>query len=684
MKKEIRQMKNQIIKNIYRGSSYIKLALLTLFLKKPQSKRIKIEVGILVMVCILALLTTRMSRLEKKIEPADYIKEANSFYKGNHYQKAMIIYKEITRKFPDTEQGEQSFYQISNCYKELGFFSQAISFYRIFMRKYPSSKYLPEAGYNLALCYKEIGDLEKANQELIKIIHNYPQEEVTPKACLVLGNYLREKNREASLSMYQKIIGMYPRSSEIPQAYLNMGNIYFEEKRYSEAILSYLFLLKQYPQREGDKVLFNLSRCYLSRNETSKALPLLLSLLENFPESDLKDKAFSIISEELLKEKRYEEAQEVFQKIKKIYPEDSSLVVKAQENIGKIYFIQGKYLETIKIYEKILREHPYFKDAEEIYLKLASSYKNIKDYKMASKTYQEFIHYFPLSTHIILAYITLGECLFKQNLYLKGIKVLQRAIKNPEAKKDELKEAYYNLAEGYFTLGLYKKAREIFYEMLPLLNIKEKLKIQLKIGECYLKEEDEGSLKKFLSTLLDGFGKYSFSFQDYFEIGNLFLSAGEKKEALQMYEKAIKKKEIEVPEKISLLYKVAKVQQELEDASSAIKTYQKILSLNGKDTLSINIRKESLFTLGNLYYSLEKYKEACYFYEAGVKENPEDEKVSWALYQAGNCYRYMGNIEKAEEFYQRVSKEFPDDFWGALAKKRNEIIAPLSIGEKKS
>jgi len=678
MRKEIRQIKNQIIKNICKINPLIKLTPLTLFLKKPPSKRIKIEIGILVMICILALISMRISHLEKKMDSADYIKKADSFYGGNNYQKAMTIYEEVTRKFPDTEEGEWSSFQIGNCYKKLGSFFQAISFYKLFVRKYPSSKYLPEVKYNLALCYKETGDLEKANQELIKIIHNYPQEKVAPKAYLALGECLREKDAEASLCMYQKIIRMYPHSSEVSQAYLNMANIYFEEKHYSEAILSYLFLLKRCPEREGDKILFNLSRCYLSRKETGKALPLLLSLLENFPKSDLKDEAFSIISGELFKGKKYEEALKIFQKIKSIYPENSFLKVKAQENIGKIYFIQGKYLETIKIYEKILKEHPYIKDAEEILLRLASSYENIGDYKMASKTYQEFIHYFPLSTHITSAYITLGECFFKQNLYLKGIKILRRVIRNPGAKENELKEAYYNLAQGYFTLGLYKKARETFYEMLPLLNnTEEKLKIQLKIGECYLKEEDTHSLRKFLFALLNEFNNYSLSFQDYFEIGNLFLSVDEKKEALQMYEKAINKEEVGVFQRISLLHRVAKMQRESGDTSAAIKTYQKILNLNGKDVLS-------LFRLGDLYYSLKKYKEACYFYEAGIKENPDDEKVSWALYQIGNCYQYMGNIEKAREFYQKVSKDFPEDFWGTLAKKRDKISSPLFIRGEKS
>jgi len=638
-------------------------------------RRTKIRIIAMALTCIFVLLAIKVHYTPlKKERPKAIIEKADFLYEKGNYRQAESVYKEIVREIPQEErEREWIYYQLGNCHKNMNSLEEAISSYEAFIQRYPKSDLLPEVKYNLALCYEEIGNVDKASQILRKLIEQFPENEIVPEAYLRLGDCLRKKDKKTAISTYQKIIKMYPKSSEAPLAYLNIGDIYLEQQRYSEAILHYTSLLQKYPQfEEGDRALFNLSRCYLSRDEVDKALSFLFLLIENFPESNLRDKSLLLIGEKLKEKKDYEKAIKVFQEIQRMYPDSPILIARARESIAEIYLIQKNFPQAIKVYESILSDYPYLANAEEIYLRLAHSYKDNGDYKMASLVLEKFVNYFPLSSSISSVYITLGECLFKQNLYLEGIRAFQRAIENPCVKKEEVRQAYLFLGEGYLSMGLLGKALEAFSQALPSSYGRKRLEVQLRIAECYLRKGDLSSAKDLLLCLLSELPKYNPSSQEYLKIGDLLSTIGEEKNALQMYKKANGGK-IKLKEKISILYRMARIEKKLGDVRSAAKLYYQIINLSKNDSSYADIRRDSLFYLGDIYYSLKKYKEASSFYAKGIEEDSESEKISWGLYQLGNCHRHLGDLKKAREFYQKLIKDFPEAFWTDMARTFNEV-----------
>jgi len=657
-----------------------------LIIIKEQNKirKIKLVIGIWSLVLLSVFLIIKISPLflNKELKIKRYTQRADYFYEKGKYQKAKEIYEKIVKKFHSRKEREWAYYRIGQCCQKLKLFPRAIFSYERFCQQYPHSDYLLEVKYNLACSYQKVGNLEKATQILRKTIYKFPQDKIIAKLYLTLADCLSQQNKtEESISIYQKITHRYPQEPQSAQAYLKLGDIYLKKEHYSEAVLYYSSFLKQYPySEEQHKALFSLARCYLLQKEMDKALSMFSLLVNKFPQGKFRGEALFIIGDILYRKEEYNKGLSVLRRIIEENKTPSPLLSKTRKKIADIYLAQKKYPQAIQIYEEMLN-HPYFPDEDKIYFRLGNLYKQMGDYQRAEITFKKFVKYFPLSQDISLAYFELGDCLYKQNLYLQGIESFQKITKQNISR--ELKgKTLRQIGEGYATLTLWKKAIDAFQQSLFYLEKEEIPSLMCKIGKCYWKLEDFSSARKTFSSLLNNSLKNSLSYEDYLEMGTL-LAGGkreEKKMALGMYGKAIDKS-LSQEEVILALYEIGKIEQELDLTTSAIETYQQIIDLSSKiDSPQVSkVREKTLFHLADIHYSLKKYDKAQSLYARVAEEFPQGEDISWCLYQMGNCFRHRGQYEEAKRFYTNLTRKSGHSFWSELAKTIMNISRPISI-----
>lgn len=67
-------------------------------------------------------------------------------------------------------------------------------------------------------------------------------------------------------------------------------------------------------------------------------------------------------------------------------------------------------------------------------------------------------------------------------------------------------------------------------------------------------------------------------------------------------------------------------------------------------------------------YKLGEYKLALDIYELTNKEDLENEKKSWILYQMANCSRKLKLFDKALKVYRNIQDQYEDTFWAEQAK----------------
>lgn len=186
-----------------------------------------------------------------------------------------------------------------------------------------------------------------------------------------------------------------------------------------------------------------------------------------------------------LKQKRYSEAAEAFEKIDDDYPL-SKWSVKASVIAAYAYYKDEKYDETIKTVEDFIRINPANSDVAYMqYLRAMSYYNRIVDItkaqddaQMASYNFRELIARFPnsdyakdakqklgsIDDHIAGAKMSVGRYQMKMANYVGAIQNFKEVVDN-YSRTNQTPEAYLRLFEIYYKIGLKKQAEEMKIEL---------------------------------------------------------------------------------------------------------------------------------------------------------------------------------------------------------------------------
>jgi outer membrane protein assembly factor BamD len=189
----------------------------------------------------------------------------------------------------------------------------------------------------------------------------------------------------------------------------------------------------------------------------------------------------------MLKDKRYIEAAEAFEKIDDEYPL-SKWAIKGQTMAAYAFYKQEKYDEVVRIVDNFIHLNPNHEDVAYMqYLKAISYYQRMPDIKrgqdytkMASVSFRELIAKFPntkysddsmdklliINEHLAGAKMSIGRYQMDNQFYIGAIKNFNEVVDNYSQTK-QAPEAYFRLAEIYYKIGIKNESRK------ALLKLKE-------------------------------------------------------------------------------------------------------------------------------------------------------------------------------------------------------------------
>ncbi len=251
---------------------------------------------------------------------------------------------------------------------------------------------------------------------------------------------------------------------ETARVYYNLGNAYFELGKNSKASEAYLRAL------EFDKKLkvasFNLARSYIEAEKYIEALELLDSMLDDEPDNTLilSSKGYclyrygdyhnaadnylkvldinpadqealfnyALIMAEL---KDYDGAIQKFAELKRTNINDADLLSKIDFAVGRVYYVQEKYSESLKYFEAVLQKEPDYKENLEY---LFDIYEREKYYEKMIKTGEKIIKSDPDEIDVIfkMSRILLLEIEDRE----LGIEYFRKAIEKGFKDKVKIKE----------------------------------------------------------------------------------------------------------------------------------------------------------------------------------------------------------------------------------------------------
>lgn len=474
----------------------------------------------------------------------------------------------------DSSLQEEGLYYYSESLRKRGYWNEAVYTYKRFFNQYPRSVYVNEAKL-------------KAADSMVKA----------------------ELSTEAIKTLEELIDSPGFRS----RAMLGLLKVYTEMQNFNSAASYLSDLSKENPQliHLDDEALLAAAKVEYALERLEEARYYVDTLEKEYPASKTLLKAYLVMAEIMVKQKRIAEAEHYYI-MAGASPEN---VPFAEFGIQKILFKKGIYEESWKKGISILDANPYFPHQKEV------AYFTGLAFEAAGK-FQESLPYFndgDSTPDILRALLALHE-------------------KNPAAFL-EVYPAYKGRMQGSMELGevllnegRLKDARMIFKNNLLGKHQNRALK---NLSRIYMAMGFEGLARDFLGDLIKRGVREDAVFRLYAELSQ---KLGRKKQALATL-KRIRKKTGEDWLAIAFLY------ESIKQDKKAFAAYGKAIS-KGADEAYL-YRAELQVRLGHSSKALPDYLKA-------MKASKKDEDRLWATYKAGLISDKLNLIKTAANWSQSL------------------------------
>jgi len=497
--------------------------------------------------------------------------------------------------------------------------------------------------FNTGYDYYLKGEYDKALEEFTRSLDYNPEFE---KARQFLSRSYYQLNLMDEYREERKKTTELKASSEEEKAveYYKLGYEFYSLKNYAvaiEEIKKALDIKSNYPHAR-----YLLAECYFQQKEYKLAQVEYERVVTDSEINEFTDDALwgSGWCYYLLEE--YEEAAKRFLKLLNDFP-DSDLALQARHKLGKSYFQENNYVDTIKVYREFLEKYIEYKgkETEEVYYLLGQAYFRSGEYKEAEEGFNNLLLLFPgfeLASEVKY-YNSLS--LFKENKYEEAIVQLKDLISETEIEDKRKEEAQYLLARCWLNLQEYTKAIENLVS-LKQFDVEDSLleKVSFDLGLTYSRQGDKEKAISEFQEFIERYPQSELIKSAYFELGKDFYD-------LKKYKLALS--ELKKTSTDEALYLRGKASKELGDQEGEIAAFEELREKYPQS----NFSQEAYFGLGNYYYSQKRDKEAIEEFNKIIQFFPQSSLLSESYYWMGWSYFKLTDYKKAGECFNQVEED---------------------------
>jgi len=497
--------------------------------------------------------------------------------------------------------------------------------------------------YKRGIIYSRRGLYDKSKEEFKLSLKKNPD---FVKAQYELGRInMIQDNFDEAKDRYSKVIEInrkneYQEPTVVLNSHLGLALSYMAKEQLDRAETEI-----QKAQEIDDKnadIYRVYGRLYDMKNNTEKALESYQKALDISPDSiDL----MFIVANIYFEEEKFDQAMNWYNNILKKEPEN----VTAHLRLGNIYENLGNNSEAEKEYKKVLEIDPENGLGSNA---LARLYAARGDLEKAIDILEEAVRTSPALFSLYLELTNLYNRIGKYNLTIDLGKIAETLLSNanmihrrlrgkdPETQRPELYKSvqtnlYYNLGEAYFRSGDYSNASEIYKELLNLNP--ESPMVLANLGMSYLRQNEPELLDEALFAFEKSIRFDKDIVLNYIGLSELFLKKRNAGKALSYANKALRLE----PNNPQTHYTLGNVYFTIGKNREAIKEYKRSIELNDSAPARIY--------LALLYSQLGQKAQAIEQYEAALKISPQNivalNNLAW-LYMGSNKLANAINVAK--------------------------------------
>lgn len=289
-----------------------------------------------------------------------------------------------------------------------------------------------------------------------------------PLAQLIICNYRLGEIQAADNAVdgFEKQFGNIP--DFMAQFQYEKGEHYLGKKFFERAEKIYSTLRKKYKHTGfAPKAELALSRLYFQTNKDEKALDIITQIPEKYPESEVTPIAYINLGDYYLKEAKIPENSVSLYKKALEHPKLGKLRNYASQNLIDAYQMMGMHDQVLALVREQLRNNPNEEVAFRLKLKIAMTYKALRQYDLAVAQFEELKKTGRSESEAEVQFY-LGECYNLMGQYEKAIteylkvKYIAKQVKGLPWDVS----AQYKAAQAYIKIKHYDEAKRLLNKII--------------------------------------------------------------------------------------------------------------------------------------------------------------------------------------------------------------------------
>ncbi len=645
-----------------------------------------------------------------------YSSEENYYNAIQYFEKAIAS---KTNKFPDN-----SIYSLSSVYEKKQDYTKAVAYYDTLLAYHKNSPLAPDAQVRIGVCYFKLKEYDSTILELSDpLIGQLPEKQLF-EAKYVLGHsFYRLKEYSNAEKTFKELVDKNPVSPLIKETRYALAWSYFQQakyddaykifnllakggndsvsvnsffwsaecKRYSgkegEANLIYENFLDQYPDNPiSSKVKLQLGLSNFTKNKSSVSEETLLASA-NSGDLETKSKAYTLLGELKLEQKKYKDAKDNFENVVTLenIPTDirnrsllglsiaeyylneydsaiknlKSLILKSPKfesdkvnfYLAESYFANKEFPNSIKYYNLIKTSDDEL-NSQVLYGK-GYAYFNAKDYNNASFCFADFVKAYKSNANFQDARLRLADCYFGLKKYSDAGRIYKE-IYSADNKRLSNDYASYQYAQALYKSGNTQDAINEFNNLQKKFpNSKYVAESQYIIGWIYFQKSEFNNAINSFRILVDRYSKSPLVPVTFNSIGNSFFNLAEYDSAIYYYNLVLENYSTsnQVFDAINGLKDTYIAEDEPDMAISLIDNF---ISQNP----NISFADQIFFKKGDIYYSLRNYENAVKSYKEFINFYSKSNLIPDAYYWVGKSYSNMNSEDEALINFKKVTDNY--------------------------
>lgn len=582
---------------------------------------------------------------------------------------------------------DYTIYSLANVYEKLGDFTSAVTYYDELLSYYKDSPLATSAQIRIGICYFKLKEYDSSILELKSpLVSDLDSEKQAETLYLLANSYYRVGEYDNAVKTYLEIISKFPSIPIVRDARYALAWSYFQQKKYADAnkifntliegtdslaFLSYYWksealrylgndndalrsfedFLKRYSNSDlAYAAQYQIGVLYYNNTRYELAIRYLNNAAESTDEV-VQAKAFTMLGEIHLQQKKYQQSIEYFRVIETLPNTSEDLELRGRLGLATAYYFINRFDDAIIILQNIDSNFPSF-ESDKVNFYLAESYFAKGNFADALKSYQKVrgeLPAFELQTLYGKAYTfyNLRDYTNASFQFTDFLKKFPNDSRIPDVRA-KLADSYF--ADKNFTAAV--KAYDDILKAKGTLSSRDQVSYQYALA-LFRSGKSDAAIDE-LQKLRINFSKSPFADNAHYLIGWIYFKKGNFYEAINNYRLLV---ETTSNQNLAPLayYSIGDSYFNLGSYDSAIVNYQRIIDYYPKS----NQLFDALNGIQYSYVAKGETEKAITLIDNFVLKNPNSGFSDQLFLKKGETFYSLRNYEKAKASYKEFIAYFP-------------------------